>query len=96
MVEEEIIDLTVYICSDGTVLSYNKNDTLNILFTDLTSWSVLHKIYTISILPIKGRKGVKKEENVRYVKFYFKNTKTNEVVEIPREHIKTIIHSIKQ
>ena len=92
--EDEIIHLYVYICSDGTLMSYNKDKTLNTTFTDLVSWGRLKEICAFQNLPSIKRKGLAKAYNIKYVKYYFKNTKDDTIVEIPSEHIKNITANI--
>ena len=90
----DIIHLFVELCSDGTMLSYNKDRTLNRTFTDLTSWSKLSTVYNLSQLTSDKRKGIDSELNIKYVQYTFKNTKTGMYIEIPPEHIKNIISNI--
>ena len=92
----ELIDLYVELCSDGSLMAYDKNKSINSLFTGLDSWSKLKLIYECTIKTSAERKGKSKEQyNIKYVKYYFKNTQTNEIVEIPKEHICNIINSLK-
>ena len=95
MPEEEIVDLYVYLCSDGTLMSYDKDKILNITFSDFVSWSRLKEIRAFTILPSSKRKGLDKQFNIKYVKYYFKNTKTNEVIEFPSEHVRNIVTNLK-
>ena len=92
----DIIDLIVYICSDGTIMAYNKDNTLNSLFTDLHSWSILHKIYRLNITSSKSRKGMPKDENIKYVNYYFKDTSTGQTIVIPISHVAKMLQSIKE
>ena len=92
---EELIHLHVELCSDGTLLAYNPDRDLNRTFTDLVSWSRLKDIYQFTQLPSAKRKGIDSEFNIKYVKYYFKNTQNNEIIEIPSEHIKNIVSNIK-
>lgn len=94
--EEELIHLIVQLCSDGTLLAYDPNKKLNLVFTSLTSWSTLHDIYKYSTLSSAARKGIDRNFNIKYVKYYFKNTKTNEEIEIPKEHISSILSNINK
>lgn len=93
--EKELIHLNVYLCSDGTLMAYNPDATLNLIYTSLTDWSTLHEIFKVSNLPSKSRKGLDQALNIKYVKYYFKSTSTNSVVEIPKEHIKGLLSNIK-
>lgn len=95
MAEEELVHLYVELCSDGTLMSYNKDKSLNRTFTDLLSWSKIKQIYALTTLSSSQRKGIDRELNIKYVKYYFKNTQTNETVEIPDTHIKAIAINIK-
>ena len=95
MPEEEIVDLYVYLCSDGTLMAYDKDKILNITFSDFISWSRLKEIRAFTMLPSAKRKGLDKQFNIKYVKYYFKNTKTNEVIEIPSEHVRNIVTNLK-
>ena len=96
LVNMDLIDLIVYICSDGTIMAYNKDGTLNNLFTDLHSWSMLHKIYKLNIKSSKDRKGMNKDENIKYVNYYFKETSTGQSISIPLSHVAKMLQSIKE
>lgn len=95
MPEETLIHLIVYLCSDGTLMAYNPDKTLNLIFTDLTGWSTIHLIYKLSNTPSNKRKGLDKSQNIKYVEYYFKSTVDNAVVQIPKEHIKLLASNIK-
>lgn len=92
---EELIHLYVELCSDGTLLAYNPDKSLNRTFTDLLSWAKLKQIYTLTTLSSSKRKGMDRDLNIKYVKYHFKNTQNNEMIEIPPEHIKSIATNIK-
>lgn len=92
---EELTHLYVELCSDGTLLAFYPDKSLNRTFTDLLSWSKLKQIYALTTLSSAKRKGIDRELNIKYVKYYFKNTQTNESIEIPPEHIKAIATNIK-
>lgn len=92
---EELVHLYVELCSDGTLLSYYPDKSLNRTFTDLLGWGKLKQIYALTTLTSGQRKGIDRELNIKYVKYYFKNTQTNESIEIPPEHIKAIAINIK-
>jgi hypothetical protein len=91
----EYIHLYVEICSDGTLMAYDSDRKLNRLFTDVISWHKLDEIYKLSKLPSNKRKGLDREFNIKYIKYYFKNTKTGDIMEIPEEHIINILSNIK-
>jgi len=93
---EEVVHLIVILCSDGTMLAYNPDKTLNTIFTNLTSWCSLHNVYKLSKVPSAKRKGMDKNFNVKYIKYYFKNTQNDTQVEIPEEHIRSLLSSIKE
>jgi len=95
MAQDELVHLYVYLCSDGTLMSYNGDKTLNTTFSDFVSWGRLKEIHAFSTLPSSKRKGLDKEFNIKYVKYYFKNTQSDVIVEIPMEHIKNIVGNIK-
>lgn len=95
MAEEELVHLYVELCSDGTLIAYNKDKSLSRTFTDLISWGKLKYIYALSTLNSEQRRGIDRELNIKYIKYYFKNTQTNEKIEIPSEHIKSIAINIK-
>ena len=92
---EELVHLYVELCSDGTLLAYNPDKSLNRTFTDLLSWNKLKQIYALTTLSSQQRKGIDRELNIKYVKYSFKNTQTNESIEIPSTHIKSIVTNIK-
>ena len=91
----EYIHLYVEICSDGTLMSYDTDRKLNPLFTDLLSWHKLDEIYKLSKLSSAKRKGLDRQFNIKYVKYYFKNTKDNTIMELPEEHIQNILSNIR-
>ena len=92
---EELIHLYVELCSDGTLLAYYPDKSLNRTFTDLLGWGKLKQIHALTTLTSGQRKGIDRELNIKYVKYYFKNTQTNESIEIPSEHIRAIAINIK-
>jgi len=91
----ELIDLNVYICSDGTIMAYNKDGTINTLFTDTVSYRTLKRIYKASTLENVERKATHKEIQIKHIKYYFRNTSTGENMEIPSSHIPNIISCIR-
>jgi hypothetical protein len=91
----ELLDLSVYICSDGTIMSYNADGTLNTLFTDTISYRILKKIYKLSQLENSDRKKNPREIQIKYVKYYFKNTATDMSIQIPSSHVANILGSIR-
>lgn len=91
----ELLDLSVYICSDGTIMSYNQDGTLNTLFTDTISYRILRKIYKLSKQDNVDRKKNPKEVQIKYVRYYFKNTATTMSMEIPASHVANILGSIR-
>jgi len=91
----EQLDLSVYICSDGTIMAYNKDGTINTLFTDTISYRTLKRIYKISNFDNSTRKQTHSELQIKHIKYYFRNTLTGENMEIPVSHIPNIISCIK-
>ena len=91
---EEIIDLIVHLSTDGTLMAYNKDMSINILYSDLHSWKSLHNIYKMETMKSTERKGKPLEVSLKYIKYYFKNAHTNELTSIPNSHIKTLLNSI--
>jgi hypothetical protein len=90
----ELLDLSVYICSDGSLLSYDKNGTIHPLYTNLTSWSTLHRIHDMNILSSRERKGRPKDKAYKYIRYYFKNVSNDNIIEIPLEHISKMLTNI--
>lgn len=90
----EFIDLYVELCSDGSLLAYNKDHVLSSVFTDLSSWSKLHSIYECTQWSSEKRKG-KGELNIKYVNYYFKNNQTGDLLPIPKEHIPLILRTVR-
>ena len=88
-------DLSVYICSDGTILSYNKDGSMNGLFTDTISYRILKKIYKLSTLENSVRKINQSELQIKNVRYYFRNTFSGQNMEIPSSHIPNILGSIR-
>jgi len=91
----EQLDLLVYICSDGTIMAYNKDGTINTLYTDTICYRTLKRIYKASKLDNSDRKSTHKELQVKHIKYYFRNTLTGENMEIPESHIPNIISCIR-
>lgn len=91
----EALDLTVYLNTDGSLMAYNKDNTLNLIFTSLTSWESVREIYSLTCTPSARRKSLPKEKNLRYVKYYFRNTETEEKLAISNSHLTTIINQLK-
>ena len=91
----ELLDLRVYICSDGTIMSYNADGTLNTLFTDTISYRILKKIYKLSQQENSDRKKNPREIQIKHVKYYFRNTSTDMSIEIPDTHVANILGSIR-
>lgn len=90
----EVVDLYVELCSDGSLLAYDKNHSINILFTDLVSWSKLHTIYELSTLPSAKRKGLSLERNIKYVRYMFKDSVSGNGLEIEPSQIPLLLRNI--
>lgn len=91
----ELLDLSVYICSDGTIMAYNKDGTINTLFTDTISYRTLKRIYKASKLDNTTRKSTHQALQIKHIKYYFRNTATGQNMEIPESHIPNIISCIR-
>lgn len=91
--DDNLIHLYVELCSDGTLLAYDSARSLKPLFSDFHGWNSLKTIYDCTQMTSEERKG-KGEYNIKYVKYYFKNTQTGDVLEIPKEHIQGILYAI--
>ena len=91
----EQLDLSVFICSDGTLMSYDKNGMMNTLFTDLNSYRLLKRIYKLSTMDNNDRKNNQKELQIKHVKYYFRNTASGQNMEIPASHIPNIVSCIR-
>lgn len=92
---EQVVHLYVELCTDGSLLAYNKDKMLDATLTSLHSWNKLHLIYSISKMEAKDKKA-KGLPSVKYVNYYFRNVKSGEVLEIPEEHIEQLLYSIKK
>ena len=93
--DDEIVDLYVEICSDGTLLCYNPDKTLNLTFTDVLSFAGLKNVYDISKTPSEKRRDLDKDANIKYVKYYFVNVSTRERMELSEKHIPRLIANFK-
>lgn len=91
----EQLDLSVYICSDGTIMAYNKDGTINTLYTDTICYRTLKRIYKASNLDNTARKQTHSELQIKHIKYYFRNTLTGENLLIPNSHIPNIISCIR-
>ena len=91
----EQVDLKVYICSDGTIMAYNRDGTINTLYTDTISYRTLKRIYKASKLDNSARKSTNQALQIKHIKYYFKNTATGENMEIPDSHIPNIISCVR-
>lgn len=87
---EDYVDLYVELCSDGKLLAFDRDRALSTYFTDLVSWSKLIEIYNCTQMDSKQRKG-RGVLNIKHVKYYFKNTQTGDLLEIPPEHIRLLM-----
>ena len=91
----ELIDLSVHICSDGTIMAYNRDGTMNTLYTDTISYRTLKRIYKASQLDNSSRKSTHQALQIKHIKYYFRNTATGVNLEIPSSHIPNIISCIR-
>lgn len=91
----ELVDLKVYICSDGTIMAYNRDGTINTLYTDTICYRTLKRIYKASNLDNIARKQTNNALQIKHIKYYFRNTATGENMEIPNSHIPNIISCIR-
>jgi hypothetical protein len=91
----KIVDLKVYLNSDGSLMSYSKDGLLNTLFTDNISWGILAEIYNLTCTPSAKRKSLSTERNLKYVEYYFRETVNNQTVPIDKSHIPRIIDNLK-
>lgn len=90
----ETIDLYVELCSDGSLLAYDKNHSINTLFTDLMSWGKLHYIYELATMPSSKRKGLSMERNIKYVRYMFKDSVSGNTLEIEPSQIQLLLRNI--
>ena len=90
----DTIDLYVELCSDGSLLAYDKNHSINTMFTDLVSWGKLHHIYELSTLPSAKRKGISLERNIKYVRYMFKNSVSGQMLEIEPSQVPLLLRNI--
>ena len=88
-------DLHVFIGSDGTIMAYNGDGTLNTLFTDTVSYRILRKIYKLHTAETKIKKDIPSNLKLHSVKYFFRNTLTGEQIEIPVSHIANMITCLR-
>ena len=89
-----VLDLIVHLNSDGTLFAYNKDMTLNLIYTDVTSWSTLPTIRRLETMSSSERKGKPKSVNIKYIDYYFKNSDSGEITKLNNSHIPKLIQGI--